>query len=68
MASRFYSDVRPIKEAKPSHAGPKEGPKKEPVKERTAGWPQPGPYWKSSFNRTSKMPVVKTRAAKRGIA
>lgn len=35
--------------------------------ERTAAWPTPGPVWASSFNRKTRVPVVKTRARKHGL-
>lgn len=35
--------------------------------ERTAAWPTPSPVWKTSFNRSTRVPVVKTRARKHGI-
>ena len=37
------------------------------VTERTAAWPAPGPVWATSFNRKTRVPVVKTRARKHGI-
>lgn len=37
------------------------------LSEKTASWPDVGPHWGSSFNRATKMPVVKTRPAKKGL-
>lgn len=36
-------------------------------REKTVNWKNAGAEWGSSFNRKTKMPVVKTRAVKRGI-
>lgn len=35
--------------------------------EKTANWKNAGAAWGSSFNRATKVSVVKTRAAKAGI-
>lgn len=37
------------------------------IKEKTTTYPDVGPHWGSSFNRTTRVPVVKTRAQKKGL-
>ena len=36
-------------------------------KDNPKAWPKPGPNWGTSFNRTAKFPVVKTRVVKDGV-
>ena len=73
MASRYHSKFKERKVGK-GGARPAPGKTGDPgtettgaLSERTASWPVPGPQWGSSFNRATRVPVVKTRAKKGGI-
>lgn len=37
------------------------------VTDKPVGYPKPSPTWPGSFNRATKMPVVKTRVDKHGV-
>lgn len=72
MSSRWYAEFPERKLSKTSSAKGKrqeagESPRPGRVEERTAKWPKPGPMPGVGFNRTTKMPVVKTRPAKGGV-
>jgi hypothetical protein len=70
MASAYYSDVRGVK-AKKGKGAPTgaEGTAPAPgkIKEKTVAWPTVGPTWGTSFNRKTKVPVVKQYAKKYGV-
>lgn len=68
--NRHYSGFPERKLAKPPKA--KDAPKgstaaQGPVTDRALPWPGATPAWGTSFNRTTKMPVVKTRVVKHGV-
>ena len=74
MAARHYSPFAERKVTSPSKGAPpgKDGvpgdeAKGRAIGEKTAAWPDPTPHWKGSFNRATRVPVVKTRARKGGI-
>lgn len=69
MPNRYYSPFSQLKTGRSGKPVERPGKKKDApeVKERTANWPTPGPTWAGSFNRSTKVPVVKTRAKKHGI-
>lgn len=75
MAAHAFSQFTSRKSTVPSskagtRASRKRGRSSSPppsMTERTAAWPAPGPISSFSFNRTTKVPVVKTRAAKAGV-
>lgn len=71
MPNRWYTPFEQLKtkRSKPGNSMERPGTKKgaPDVKEKTANWPTPGPTWAGSFNRETKVPVVKTRAKKHGI-
>lgn len=69
MASRYHSDFSDKKITAPSGPKGSKGAAKKlwDGKERTASWPSAGKGWGSSFNRATRVPVVKTRPAKQDI-
>lgn len=70
MPPRVHSYHADLKLPTPAEAkGLRAGvsPNAPEVRERTAAWPTPSPTWATSFNRKTKVPVVKTRAAKHGL-
>lgn len=71
MASRHHSNTnRPLDRIEgPGLRNGVPGVEKAGTKlsEKTANWPDPGPHWDTSFNRATKVPVVKTRAKKGGL-
>lgn len=69
MASRYFSEFKEKKLAAKGRrpTGPKGVAPTASITERTARWPDPTPHWATSFNRTTKVPVVKTRTKKGGI-
>lgn len=76
MASEWYSDVRPdgvkAKKGKGAPTGPHGGTPvaemKGPLTEKTANWPTDiGPKWATTYNRKTRVPVVKQYAKKYGV-
>ena len=69
MASRYFSDFSDKKITAPTHRSSKSkgGPALWNGNEKVPDWKPAGKGWGSSFNRKTKMPVVKTRAKKQGI-
>lgn len=71
MPNRWHSPFAQLKTGRSGSGTAAERPGKKhdapKGKERTANWPTPGPIWKGSFNRATKVPVVKTRATKHGM-
>ncbi len=70
--SRFFSFFRQLRAGAsgpaptPGYTGETGADRK--LTEKTAAWPAAGPAGAGAFNRATKGPVVKTRAAKKGIA
>lgn len=72
MANRHYTEFpeRKLPEGggeKPVQAREGKTQKGGPVKATETAWPKPGPTWGTSFNRTTKWPVVRTRVVKHGV-
>lgn len=71
MANPHYTSHKERQAVKGKPTPPKrvKGPGATPgaIVERTATWPRPMPTWGTSFNRTMRAPVVKTRSAKHGV-
>lgn len=71
MPNRWWSTIAERKTGRSGTGNSMERPGKKKgapdVAEKTANWPTPGPTWAGSFNRETKVPVVKTRAKKHGI-